>query len=223
VLEQRRNNFMTNLMLARGFAKGGILRSLSKPISVPRNLMPSVFSFALLCGFCVGCSETAAPILEPFLVGHWEANLRLEGDAWFIEYNPVYLELYEDGGCSLDGLKGTWSFADVSRGSVRIEIPRRYETNSYDLVLDDTENKEESLTSGIMKYSGRTLMFTQLQRGGPVGVFETMQAYGKGGQADDRAASESAKKALSQKGWRQTIYTFGHCMRYGASHGVSCG
>ena len=69
----------------------------------------------VLSVFLFRSNEYYSPLLGPFLVGHWESTARKENNQWMSEARPISLTLYDDGVVSLDGLKGTWTFADVSR------------------------------------------------------------------------------------------------------------
>lgn len=181
----------------------------------PRFPKPCLSIF-LVCSL-VACSETAQPLLEPALVGHWEGGFLLHGDSWIANPTPVLLELYDDNAASLGGLKGSWSLADISRWVVRIDIPGRYETRSYELKLDMESDKPGRQLSGNMRYSGSTLKFVQRERGGAFGLAEKLS------RLEEAQARQSAENVRRQNGWRRKFYTALHCINYGSSHGVSCG
>lgn len=167
------------------------------------------------CSF-IACSETAQPLIEPALVGHWEASLRRQGDIWVVHPTPVLLELYDDNVASLAGLRGSWSLADTARWVVRIDIPGRYETRSYELRLDVKNDDPEQRLSGNMMYSDLTLKFVQTELGGALGVAGKM--FGD----RESKAREAAANVHQQKGWRRKLYATLYCFEYGASNGISC-
>lgn len=174
--------------------------------------------FALLIlSSLIACSETAQPLLEPVLVGHWEGGFRREGDIWVAYPTPVLLELYDDNAAVLAGLKGSWSLADTARWVVRIDIPGRYETRSYELRLDMKSSEPEQRLSGSMRYDGSTLKFVQTELGGAIGV-----AAGVLGDREARAR-EAADNVRRQEGWRRKLYATLYCFEYGTSNGISCG
>jgi hypothetical protein len=70
----------------------------------------------LLLALSLGsCTEPARPIIEPFLVGRWEAALELAEKRWVESSKRVALVLYDDGTAALDNRKGTWVLGDLSR------------------------------------------------------------------------------------------------------------
>jgi hypothetical protein len=172
----------------------------------------------LLVAVCLGsCSETARPIVEPFLVGKWEAASELGTVGWVKGNQVVVLVLYDDGAAALNDRKGTWVLGDASRASVRIEIPQRYEGRTYELVL---QNEQQQPLWGTMLYEGKVLRFEQTEHGGIIGATGQFLEHAK--VTRDRAEKESAQAALHKSGWKRRSAIFWHCLRYGASYGVSC-
>ena len=160
------------------------------------------------------CTEPARPILEPFLVGRWEA-LELGDKRWVESSQIVSLVLYDDGTAALDNRKGTWVWGDLSRGSVRVEIPQRYEARTYELLLKNDEGRPPLW--GTMAYDGKLLRFEQKENGGIVGTAGLLLEDAEEARvARERAERESAQAALHKARWKKRLAIAWHCLWYGA-------
>lgn len=160
----------------------------------------------VLAIFIFWSNDNYGPLVRPFLVGHWEANSRLEGNRWIREARPRVLTLYDDGVASLDGLKGNWTFADVSRLAVRIEVPGRDKVSPSKLY--ELRVQRGDTLSGTMRDSGRVFRFKRLEKGGAVAIVEN--AIGEAIRKENREKQEAREEACRQTGLRRAAYVAGY-------------
>jgi hypothetical protein len=178
---------------------GVIFEALSKKLGTTTAV---VIVLAVLSIFVFRSSDHYGPLASPFLVGRWESTARLENNAWIREPRPVVLTLYDDGVASLDGLKGSWTFADISRLAVRIEILAQDKVspgNLYELRV-----KRGEPLWGTMRASEKVLRFEQTEQGGAVaavadGIAEVIRR-------ERQKRQELAEKACKEAGWRKIAY-----------------
>jgi len=106
------------------------------------------------------------------------------------------LALYEDGSASLESRKADWALADLARLSIKIVVPRRYESESFELLVHQVEP-----AWGTMFYKNRELKFEQRKRGGFVGVAEgaVANAQEKLKEESDRQKRETFAETLERK------------------------
>jgi len=86
----------------------------------------------VVLGLFLYSSKSIGPMLEPFLVGRWEATMALENTIGHREARYISLILYDDNVALFDGIEGSWKLADVSRSVVLIETPRQDKAKPHD-------------------------------------------------------------------------------------------
>jgi hypothetical protein len=171
---------------------GAIFNGLRKNLGTTSAVV--IFLTALSI-FVLRTSEYYGPLARPFLVGRWESTTRQES-----EPRPIVLTLYDDGVASLDGLKGTWEFADISRLAVRIEIPGRDSPSK----MYEFQVRLGKPLWGTMNDSGKVLKFKQMEQGGAVRLAaEGVEAVIQG---ERKRMQELAEKACQETGWRKALY-----------------
>lgn len=166
-------------------------------------------------GIVLCTSKSIGPILEPFLVGRWEATINLDSNAGVREPRQISFSLYDDNVVLFDGLKGSWRLIDVSRPTVLIEIPRQ--DTKPDEIFEFQIQREPPLQFwGTLRHSGKELRFAQVEKGGAIGVIA--EAI----RQEQRAAQSFAEETCKQRSWRRTAYALYHYSRYDGPW-VSCG
>lgn len=161
-------------------------------------------------------SKSIGPMLEPFLVGRWEATMTLDSNAGHRESRYISLSLYDDNVALFEGIKESWKFADVSRSVVLIETPRQDKAQPHDFYELQIYRKELLQLSGTMKHSGNVLKFRLVERGGAVGVIA--EAI----REEQRQNKEFVVKICQQTGWRRTVYAAWH-WSFTNEGWISCG
>jgi len=142
------------------------------------------------------CTEETRPSVEPLLVGIWEGTAQFDGASWQPISHPICLALYEDGSASLESRKADWALSDLARLSIKIVVPRRYESESFELLVHQIDP-----AWGTMLYKNRKLKFEQRKRGGFVGVAEgaVFKAKEKLKEENDRRKRETFAETLKRK------------------------
>lgn len=159
-----------------------------------RNAWP--VSLCLLAAVLTSCAEKVRPAVEPLMVGVWKGTAQFNGASWQPISQPICLALYEDGSASLESRKADWALSDLARLSIKIVVPRRYESESFELLVHQVEP-----AWGTMFYKNRELKFEQRKRGGFVGVAEgaVSKAQEKLKKERDRQKRETFTETIKRK------------------------